>query len=65
MTTYNDDIHKCMCGSGLHKYALYDARGIFCTYVCDKCEDSKAARYRPEIFTDSNYYCEEQIEFDY
>jgi hypothetical protein len=32
------------------KYPLYDAQGIFIAYVCDRCEDTVRARYRPEIF---------------
>ena len=44
--------------------ALYDARGIFCTYVCDKCEVAKTARFRPDIFTDSNYWADEPIDYD-
>jgi len=34
---------------------LRDARGIFCAYVCDRCEAEKRDRYRPEIFTDCDY----------
>jgi hypothetical protein len=44
--------------------ALYDARGIFCCYVCPKCEREKKRRYRPEIFTDPNYEHGEPIEED-
>lgn len=40
----------CQCGSGLERHALNDARGLFCGYVCDKCEDEVKAQYRPEIF---------------
>jgi hypothetical protein len=29
----------CPCGSGEPRRELVDARGIFCTFVCDKCED--------------------------
>jgi hypothetical protein len=31
----------CPCGSGLPRRELKDARGIFCTFVCDKCEAEK------------------------
>jgi hypothetical protein len=41
---------------------LRDARGIFCTFFCDVCEEKKRAKYRPEIFTDSNYYADEPID---
>lgn len=53
---------ECNCGSGLMRYALYDARGIFCTYVCEHCEAKAKARYRPEIFTRPDYAAEEPIE---
>ncbi len=63
MEDYNEKL--CICGSNLPKYDLTDARGIFCTYVCEKCEDEKKSHYRQDIFTDSNYYADEQIEDDY
>ena len=53
---------ECHCGSGLERYALEDARGIFCTYVCEKCEGEKQRTYRPEIFTNPQYWADEQIE---
>lgn len=46
---------KCSCGSGQRPHAIHDARGIFVAYVCDKCEATRRAGYRPEIFTDPNY----------
>ena len=46
---------ECNCGSGATRRPLYDARGIFCTYVCDMCEERKRAQFRPEIFADPNY----------
>lgn len=55
----------CPCGSGKARDELVDARGIFCCYVCEDCEDEKRKRYRPEIFEDSNYGCDEQVEDDY
>lgn len=54
--------HLCSCGSGLESWELYDARGIFCCRVCDRCEDEKTARYRPEIFTNPHYEADEPIE---
>jgi hypothetical protein len=39
----------CNCGSGQPRRALYDGNGIFCAYVCSRCEDRVRARYRPEI----------------
>ena len=55
---------ECNCGSGLFRYPLYDARGISCGYVCNKCVASVKAKYRPEIFTNSRYECDENIEED-
>jgi hypothetical protein len=52
----------CACGSGETHYALEDARGIFCGYVCSKCEAKKRAQFRPDIFNDSNYWADEPIE---
>lgn len=46
----------CPCGSGEPRRELVDARGIFCTFVCDKCEK------RPDIFTDSQYWTDEPVE---
>lgn len=40
----------CMCGSGRPRYELVDAAGIFCGYVCEKCEAKKRAKYDPRIF---------------
>lgn len=58
------EIHyaECSCGSGEPKEPLYDARGIFVTYVCDKCRKEKMSQYRPEIFDDSDYEHDEPIE---
>ena len=52
----------CFCGSGLERRALIDARGIFCTYVCDKCEKEKRREFRPDIFTNSSYWHDEPID---
>jgi hypothetical protein len=59
-----DTAKPCSCGSGLTRHAVHDARGIFCTYACTKCEKEKTAGYRPEIFTDPNYEADEPIEGD-
>lgn len=45
------DPRKCMCGSGLEKWPLYDASGTFCTYVCDKCEGRRRREFDPRIFS--------------
>lgn len=52
----------CNCGSGEPREAILDARGIFVAYVCSKCEKQTKAHYRPEIFTDGNYECDEPVE---
>lgn len=54
----------CNCGSGEPKFALYDARGIFCTYVCDSCESEKRKQFRADIFNDPNYETCEPVEED-
>ncbi len=57
-----DNPKLCLCGSGKERWLLSDARGIPVGYVCDDCVEKRKARYRPEIFTDSQYYADEQIE---
>jgi hypothetical protein len=52
----------CWCGSGKYQRPLYDARGIFCCYICDRCEQEKRARYRDDVLTDPNYQAEEPID---
>ena len=58
------EARPCACGSGLARRELADARGIFCAFVCDKCEKEKRAGFRPDIFTDSSYWHDEPIEAD-
>ena len=55
---------KCRCGSGEERHALYDARGIFATYVCDKCEESKKKEFRQDVFDDPDYWHDEPIDED-
>lgn len=43
-------------------FPLFDARGIFCGNVCDRCEQWKRAQYRVEVFDDPNYETDEPIE---
>jgi hypothetical protein len=46
----------CSCGSGDPRRALVDAAGIFCTFVCDACEEAKRDEFDPRIFDrDSRY----------
>lgn len=52
----------CPCGSGEPRRELKDARGIFCTFICDECEKEKRAEFRPDIFEDSNYWTDEPVE---
>jgi hypothetical protein len=57
--------NNCPCGSGLDRKEIIDARGIFVTYACEKCYSEKLEGYRADIFYDSNYYTDENIEPDY
>ena len=54
----------CTCGSGEPSEAIHDARGIFCTFACDKCRKRKLQGYQPEIFTNPNYWHDEPIDGD-
>ena len=54
----------CLCGSGQPRESLFDARGIFCCYVCDICKLSKASRYRIEVLESPNYDHDEEIDDD-
>ena len=53
---------ECRCGSGLERFPLHDARGIFCTFVCDCCEAEKKETFRVEIFDDPDYWTDEDVE---
>ena len=57
-------LEKCPCGSGESAESLLDARGIFCSYICTKCEATQQAKYRADIFVNSQYECDEQVEPD-
>jgi hypothetical protein len=50
------------CWPRLASHWLKDARGIECARICDTCEARQRARYRPEIFTDPDYWTDEPIE---
>lgn len=52
----------CPCQSGEYREEIYDARGIFVAFVCDKCRNDRLNGYRADIFTDSNYPATEPIE---
>jgi hypothetical protein len=53
---------ECTCGSREFPEPVYDARGIFCCYVCDKCRAEKMSHLRPEIFTDPDDLADEPID---
>jgi hypothetical protein len=57
-------VKLCPCGSGEARRELVDARGIFCTFVCDQCERHRRQEFRPEIFEDPAYHADEPIEED-
>jgi hypothetical protein len=56
------DVKPCPCGSGKNSYWLSDARGIPLKRVCSDCVDAKMKTYRPEIFTNPEYWTDEPIE---
>jgi len=54
--------NKCLCGSGKRRFALYDAAGIFCTFVCYSCVDEKTKQYKPAIFKKGTLYSQNGLE---
>jgi len=50
----------CNCGSGLPREERVDGYGIFLTFVCEKCEKRKMAKFRPDIM--ERYPTDERIE---
>lgn len=59
---YKGEGKPCTCGSGLPRYKLEDARGIFCSYLCKDCEDEVKSKYRPEVLKNANYEADEDID---
>jgi hypothetical protein len=57
-------IRTCSCGSEKERWAEYDARGIFLTFVCDDCRDEKLSHFRKDVLTDPNYWHDEPIDED-
>lgn len=55
----------CNCGSNNYSFWIHDARGIPLVKVCDSCEKEKLKKYRPEVLTNSDYECCEEIDGDY
>jgi hypothetical protein len=45
-----------------NREAIYDARGIFLTYVCDKCRKEKLSGFRADVLDDPNYWHDEPID---
>ena len=64
MTYFFKPRQPCSCGSGKPRDDLSDARGIFCCFTCEDCEQTKRDKYRPEIFEDNQYDADEAIEED-
>ena len=56
-----NELAYCM-HEGLDTWDEYDARGFYLTKVCELCSEYKLSQFRPEVLTDSNYYCDEPIE---
>lgn len=44
------DDTPCQCGSGLHRWPLFDAANIFLQFCCDDCEDRVRSKFNPVIF---------------
>lgn len=54
----------CNCGSGQNRYMLKDASGIFCAYVCSRCEPQVRKKYDPKIFNAGSRYASSGREED-
>jgi len=52
----------CTCGSGEEGHELYDAKGIYSGITCKSCKRENT--FRPEVFTDPDYWTDEQVEED-
>jgi len=57
-----DAYRLCPCGSGLPREEQYDARGIFLTFTCEDCEESKLSCFRKDVLEDPNYWHDEPID---
>ena len=55
-------LRECSCGSKQIAPAHYDARGIFLTYACEKCEKQKLSGFREDVLTDPNYWHDEPLD---
>jgi hypothetical protein len=54
----------CRCGSGHYPRAVHDARGIFLTFACHRCERERTRGFRPEVLTDPHYEMDEPLDED-
>ena len=59
-----NNIRKCRCGSGLPRFEIVDAAGIFCAFACDTCEAEKKAKFDPRIFTTHYDADKRDVEFE-
>lgn len=57
-------IRTCLCGSGLSRFEIVDAAGIFCTFACDRCEEEKRKKFNPAIFESGSPYAASGEEAD-
>ena len=44
-----------------YRWIEYDARGIELALVCTQCKKAKLAGYRPEVLTNPQYECDEEL----
>jgi hypothetical protein len=51
----------CPCGSGRTSWWEHDARGIPLARVCEDCVETKLAKFRPDVLTDSGYWHDEEL----
>jgi hypothetical protein len=63
MPTCVPQFKACPCGSCLPRRELIDAAGIFCTFVCDKCEGEERKQFNPRIFAESYDPDKPDVEF--
>lgn len=56
---YHQRDHHCRKDQ---RSVAYDARGIALGYTCHLCHADKLSKYRPEVLTDPQYDCIEEIE---
>lgn len=44
-----------------NSWEVYDARGIYLTRVCDRCERERLSGFRPDVLSDPNYWHDEPL----